>query len=116
MAEAYYNYFTKSNNSNSGGIDPLTPAKYLHPTKEVIQVMAEDGIDVSKNKVKTVNETMIDVADRIFVLCGKDECPEYLRKSQKAIFWTINDPYQLNNDQTRSVRDQIKKRVKEIIL
>lgn len=55
MAEAYYNHFTKSTKVISAGTDPTTSARYSKPSLEIIKVMKEEGIDISKNKVKMIN-------------------------------------------------------------
>lgn len=54
MAEAFYNKYTNSVAAKSAGVLDYTPAKYVHPTREVIEVMKEEGIDVSNQFVKTV--------------------------------------------------------------
>ena len=52
MAEAFYNYFTDSLDAISAGVLDFTPAKYGHPIPEVVEVMQEEGIDVSQKKSK----------------------------------------------------------------
>lgn len=85
MAEAYYNYFTKSNNASSAGISKTSPAKYVHPVKEVVEVMKEEGIDVAGKNVKTIAEEMVEKSDKIFVMCEKEECPSFLLDSGKIV-------------------------------
>lgn len=46
LAEAYYNHFTNTENASSAGVDPSTPSRYTCPTKEVCDVMTEEGIDI----------------------------------------------------------------------
>jgi len=115
MAEAYYNYFTKSNNASSAGVLDYTPLKYPHPAEEVIQVMKEDGIDISQQIVKFITKEMVDSADNIFVMCKKEECPEFLLGSNKITFWDIDDPYDTNIETHRRIRDEIKERVEQLI-
>ncbi|MBU0768407.1 MAG: low molecular weight phosphatase family protein [Proteobacteria bacterium] len=115
IAEGYYNFFTKSNNASSAGISDSTPLKHSHPTKEVIQIMEEEGIDTSKKIVKSITKEMVDSAGRIFIMCPKERCPKFLLDSNKNTFWDIDDPYDTSIDNHRRVRDEIKKRVGQLI-
>ena len=115
IAEAYYNSFTKSNNASSAGILDFTPSKYKHPTKEVIQAMKEDEIDVSQKIVKFITKEMVDNADRIFVMCPKERCFKFLLDSNKIIFWDIDDPDGTSIENHRRVRDEIKEKVRQLI-
>ena len=115
MAEAYYNFFTKSKDASSTGILDFTPIKYGYPVKEVVQVMKEDSIDVSQQKVKFITEEMVNAADRIFVMCKKEECPKFLLNSKKITFWDIDDPYNTDIENHRKIRDKVKKHVQQLI-
>ncbi len=115
MAEAFYNYFTHSDNAKSAGILDFTPAKYGHPILEVVTVMNEEGIDVSDKIVKTVTEKMYIEADHVYILCSREECPSFLLVNEdKITFWKIKDPFGSTVDNFRLIRDQIKKLVKSI--
>jgi len=111
MAEAYYNYFTKSANASSAGISKTSPAKYVRPVKEVVEVMEEEGIDVAAKNVKTITEEMVKQSDKIFVMCEKEECPSFLLNSEKVVFWQIEGPYNMAVEGFRKIRDIIKDKV-----
>jgi len=115
MAEAYYNYFTNSNNAKSAGVSDTAYKKYLRPVDEVVQVMKEENIDVFDKKIKKLTEQMVSEADKVFVLCEKEICPLYLLNSEKVIFWSVADPYETNVDNFRKIRDLIKSKVLSII-
>ena len=115
IAETYYNYFTHSKNASSAGTDPTTPARYACPNKEVVEVMKEEGIDVSQNKVKTITKERVDKSDNIFVLCDKELCPDFLLNSKKDVFWEIEDSYKKSIEETRRIRDSIKSKILSII-
>lgn len=115
MAEAYYNHFTNSKDAISAGILDFTPAKYGYPTKEVVQVMQEDGLDVSKQKVEFLTEQMVKDSDKIFVMCTKKECPEFLLKSGKITFWDVDDPFEKPVESFMECRDIVKQKVNKII-
>jgi len=117
MAEAFYNFFSRSDNATSAGVLDFTPAKYGHPLAEVIAVMNEEGIDVSQKKVKTVNEEMYKNADHVYILCKKEECPAFLLNNKsKVTFWNVTDPFGLSMENYRTIRDQIKELVKSILV
>ncbi len=77
--------------------------------------MKEENIDVSHQKVKLINRDFVDEAERIFVMCGKDLCPDFLIHSDKVIYWQIEDPYQMSINDMRKIRDQIKVKVQSIL-
>lgn len=115
MAEAYYNQFTNSSDASSAGVLDFTPAKYGRPTKEIIQVMEEEGIDVSQKKVKLITEEMVAQSDRVFVMCEKKECPDFLLSSDKVIFWNVSDPHDTGINNIRKTRDIVKSKVLPIL-
>ncbi len=115
IAEGYYNYFTKSGDASSAGISDSTSLKYSHPTKEVIQIMEEEKIDMLEKIVKSVTVEMTNNADRIFVMCPKERWHKFLLDSNKITFWNIDDPYDTSIENHRRVRDEIKEKVRQII-
>ena len=115
MAEAFYNQLTKSQNAFSAGIDPNTPLKYPEIPSQVRLVMAEEEIDVSRQKVKLINRCQVGRAAQIFVMCQKEDCPAFLINSGKVVYWQIEDPYQLSLDDLRRIRDQIKVKIESIL-
>jgi len=115
MAEAFYNHLSGTNDAYSAGTDPETPRKYPQLPSDVCQLMAEEGIDVGHKKVKTIDELFVEEADQIFVMCTQDQCPPFLKESDKVTYWPIQDPYKMKIEGMRQVRDEIKARVKSII-
>lgn len=115
MAEAYYNYITCSKDAESAATLTSTPESFSAPIREVIDVMDEEGIDVSNQKVKTVTKEMVERADKIFVLNRKDECPSFIRESDKVVYWPVEDPYGKSMDEFRRIRDIIKDKVSSIV-
>lgn len=94
------------------------PAERVHPV--AIQVMAEDGIDISSGRPQHLNEFWgrIDVRYLIIVCSGAQEsCPRSLPGVSEKLFWPFDDPaaYRGSQQETlaefRRVRDQIKQQV-----
>lgn len=92
-------------------IGELTPA-----INEVIDVMKEVGVDVSKNVRNQVTEDMAKDADKIVLVVDEnDPVPDYLINNPKVLRWDVLDPKGQSLEFTRKVRDQISEHVKELI-
>ena len=117
MAEAFYNFYTKTQNAQSAGLDKTTPMRYKFPTQTVIDVMKKEGIDISKNKVKHIDNIDLTNFEKIIVLGGKNNYPKHLIDSKITEFWQIEDPFLMNEEKTRRIKNiinKLKKNKKEI--
>ncbi len=120
MAEAFLNKFGNGKFiAESAGIEPGV----LNPL--VIESMGQTGIDISKNKTKSV----FDLAknnnsyDYVITVCEKeaaDKCPVFPGAGKK-IQWSFNDPSKLtghnkeNLSKIALIRDEIKEEVQKFI-
>jgi protein-tyrosine-phosphatase len=111
MAEAFYNYLSPGSGAVSAGVDPKTPIKYKKLPQVVVDLMLEEGIDVSNKTIKYVTQQMIDDANQVIVLCEKDICPQFVQDVKNIFYWKIDDPYNTTIENFRIIRDQIKQRV-----
>ena len=85
-----------------------TLEELLPHTIEVIEVMKEEGVDVSQARRKSVTEEMVANADRVVVIIEDEEIlPEYISSSQKFIRWSMLDPKGKDRDFTRDVKNKI---------
>lgn len=94
----------------------LEPGK-LNPI--VVQAMKEEGIDISGNKTKGVNDVLDNEYKYVFTVCDEaqaEKCPVFPGGAEK-IHWGFPDPSALEGSdeeklaQTRVIRDQIKHRI-----
>ena len=115
IAAAYYNKFTGSENASSAGVANDAGIRHKHPTPDIVKIMFEDGIDISRNIVRAVTRQMVDDANRVIVMCDLDDCPKYLLDSKKMKHLLMADPYGVSIDYARSVRDDIKHTVLELM-
>lgn len=115
MAEAYYNFFTNSSDAKSAGLQIHSPIKYKYPIQFVIDVMTEDGIDVSDQKVKYVTKEMVDNAEYIYILAPEEPGPNYLKNCPKVKLLPITDPFDGSKENFRNIRDEIKEEIKKLI-
>ena len=110
MAAAFYNQLADRAKTEavSAGTEP---GLRVHP--EVLAVMQEVGIDLSKAQPqKLTQELANDAALLITMGCG-DKCPYVpgLRRDD----WPLKDPKGLPMEQVRLIRDDIKERVQALV-
>jgi protein-tyrosine-phosphatase len=88
-------------------------AKEIKPV--VVKVMAEKGIDISKQKPKLLDLKMAEQADVIIAMgCNLEGfCPAPLLK--KVIDWGIEGPKGKPIEKVREIRDKIERKVKELL-
>jgi arsenate reductase (thioredoxin) len=120
MAEAYLKKMGEGKFLvESGGLEPGK----LNPI--VVEVMKEDGIDISNNLTKDVFEMHKQgkTFNYVITVCdpkASEMCPAF-PGMQKKINWAFDDPSKFNGNQqeklaqTRIIRDRIKKAVQEFI-
>jgi arsenate reductase len=118
MAQAYMKHlFGHLVHAESAGLE----AGDLNPL--VIKVMMEDGIDISTNSTKTVDEFLSTnpTVDTVITVCddaAAERCP-YIPGAFQRLHWSFPDPSAFQGTeeeiltQTRTIRDQIKARVIE---
>ncbi len=88
------------------------PATQLNPA--VVQAMAEIGLDISREFPKRLSTEHVRAADIVITMGCGDACPVYPGK--RYIDWDLPDPAGLTTDQVRPIRDEISKRVTELLL
>ena len=87
-----------------------------------VQVMAEEGIDISTQTSDLIDMDYFNQADLIITLCGdaKDKCP-VIPKGIKHVHWDLEDPAKATGTEEeiinkfREIRDDIKSRVANLI-
>lgn len=88
----------------SGGSEP---GDQVNPV--AIAVMAEKGIDISKEYPKPWTAVGLQAADAIITMGCGDECPYYPGKRYED--WELEDPKGKDLDTVRAIRDDIERRV-----
>lgn len=87
-----------------------------------VQVMAEEGIDISTQTSDLIDVDYFNQADLIITLCGdaKDKCP-VIPKGIKHVHWDLEDPAKATGTEEeiinkfREIRDDIKSRVANLL-
>jgi arsenate reductase (thioredoxin) len=112
MAQAFaQKYGLKS--SSAGTV----PSGKVNP--EVVEVMKEKWIDISKNVPKILTSEMISRASLVITMgCSVAEvCPKpMLAKMQKKLVdWNLEDPKGKPLQEVRAIRDEIERRVRKLL-
>src|SRR5215216_5956655 len=89
-----------------------TPGERVHP--EVVEVMREVGIDLSERRPRALTRELAAKADVVVTMGCGDECP-YI-PGKRYIDWDLQDPAGLPLDEVRAIRDDIARRVNELVL
>ncbi|NWG36528.1 arsenate reductase ArsC [Nitrososphaera sp.] len=111
MAEGFFNkYAPKGFRAVSAG---TKPASQINPL--AVQAMKEAGVDISSQKSKIITEDMIrDSEKAVNMGCmDKAECP--LLFLNNPVDWGIEDPKGKPIEKVREIRDDIERRVKELV-
>jgi arsenate reductase len=88
-----------------------TPADHVHP--EVVEVMAELGIDLAGRTPQLLTRELSEQADIVVTMGCGDECP-YI-PGKRYIEWDLPDPKGRPLDEVRAIRDDIARRINSLL-
>ena len=88
-----------------------TPGERVHP--EVVEVMREHGIDLAARVPRKLTDADAEWADMVVTMGCGDECP-YV-PGTKYVDWDLEDPKGRPIAEVRATRDEIERRVVELI-
>jgi len=92
----------------SGGSEP---ASEVNPA--AIEAMAEVGIDIRTEFPKPWTDEIVRAADVVVTMGCGDACPVYPGKRYED--WVLDDPEGLDVESIRPIRDEIRRRVEELL-
>ncbi|MEY3165364.1 MAG: hypothetical protein RLZZ270_1103 [Actinomycetota bacterium] len=92
----------------SGGSAPAS-----HVNRAAVEVMREVGVDISESQPKTFDERSVMAADVVITMGCGDTCPIFPGKRYED--WVLNDPAGLGVEAVRPIRDEIRRRVVELL-
>lgn len=112
MAEGYLKSFDPTMVVFSAG---TAPSNQVHP--KAIQVMQEEGIDLSESKPESVEKYLNESFDYVITVCGgaKENCPAFTGKVAHQLHIGFEDPAEVEGDEAfvlsefRRIRDEIKR-------
>jgi arsenate reductase len=87
------------------------PAARVHP--EVVNAMAEMGIDLSDGVPQRLTTALAETADILVTMGCGDACP--LVPGARRLDWNLPDPHGRPVDEVREIRDTIRRQVVSLI-
>jgi arsenate reductase (thioredoxin) len=87
------------------------PAEKINPV--AVQAMAEEGIDISAEQPKILTTEAVQDSDVVITMGCGDTCPYYPGKRYED--WELDDPAGQDINHVRPIRDEIKRRVEQLI-
>ena len=109
MAAGYLRHFAGDR------IDVLSagsaPAESINPI--AVLAMAEEGIDIAAEQPKVLTTDAVRTSDVVVTMGCGDTCPFYPGKRYED--WVLEDPAGQGVDAVRPIRDDIKRRVTELL-
>ena len=79
----------------------------------VIEVMSEVGIDITHEFPKPLTDEVVRASDAVITMGCGDACPIYPGKRYED--WVLDDPADQSLEAVRVIRDEIKKRVEQLL-
>jgi arsenate reductase (thioredoxin) len=112
MAQGYLQYFANLSGHNTTVLSAGVETHGLNP--RAVQVMAEDGIDISEHTSNLVDEYAHLSFDHVITVCDSaaERCPVWVGRNR--VHHNFEDPSKTNGDAEavmtnyRRIRDQIK--------
>jgi arsenate reductase (thioredoxin) len=87
------------------------PAEHVHP--EVVEAMAEVGVDLAGRTPRGLDRTDLEWADLVVTMGCGDECP--VIPGKRYVDWELPDPAGLPVEEVRAIRDKIEQRVASLL-
>jgi len=98
-----------------GRVDVLSagsaPKDSINPV--AIEAMAELGIDIANNVPKILTTEAVQASDVVITMGCGDACPFYPGRRYED--WVLEDPAGQGIEPVRVIRDEIKRRVEELL-
>jgi arsenate reductase len=110
IAAAFFNAMTNPSvaTATSAG---TSPAHAVHPV--VVEAMREMGIDLAHAKPQRLTEELAGNATLLVTMGCGDECP--FIPGLTVLDWPLADPANQSISDVRSIRDDIRSRVRELV-
>ena len=119
IAAALFNKYSKRNKAKSAGTHVGEKEGQTigenEKAKFVWTVMDEEGIDVRNNKRIQLTPEMVEEADKVVMIVDKKDWPDYLKESDKVIYWNLEDAKDTDYEFHVKTRDLIKKKIKKLL-
>ena len=88
-----------------------SPGPAAHP--QVVEALREIGIDASDHVPRKLDAEALQWAELAVSTCSEEVCP--VTPGVRKLNWQLPDPKNLPLEQVRPIRDEIKRRVGELV-
>ncbi len=109
MAEALFEQAAQGRHAAASA--GTAPADHVHP--EVVDVMRELGIDLADRRPQLLTRELAEQADVVVTMGCGDQCP--VIPGKRYIDWELEDPKGRPVEEVRGTRDEIARRVGELL-
>lgn len=80
----------------------------------IVQVMKEEGLDISKNTSTQITPEMMDEFDKVIVMAELYSVPDWLKDSLKSEMWDIPDLKAVSVEEAREIVTLIKSKLQNL--
>lgn len=87
------------------------PKDHINPS--AIEVMAEEGIDLTSSVPKVLSDEAVKASDYVITMGCGDKCPFFPGK--QYLDWPLEDPAGKGVEAVRPIRDEIRRKVEDLI-
>lgn len=122
MARALFNRLSQYESGSAGiGVAEREGQTVAQNAKEspsvalVMELMDEEGLDISSERRTQLTPKLVSAADKVIVMAQRESWPGYLVEGGKVAFWDIEDPVNIPKETARAIKDQIKAKVEELV-
>jgi arsenate reductase len=88
------------------------PGPAVHPV--VLEALREIGIDASDHVPRKLDLDEVAQVDVVVSTCGEEACP-VTPPGTRRVYWNLPDPKHLPLEDVRQIRDEIARRVDELL-
>ena len=123
MAQAFFDRLSEHQSLSAGTTVAEQDGRTLQqraeelsgPPISMLDIMREEGLDLSYRVMTQLTREMVDEADKVIVMAEADTLPGYLSQSEKAIFWDVQSIAWLRDNEVHEIKEQIKSRVQDLV-
>ena len=122
MAEAFFNRLSQSESGSAGTkvgeLDGQTVSQLAQTSANaalIVEIMTEEGLDVSSKHRTQLTTELVDAADKVIVMAERESWPDYLAEGGKVVFWDIEDPVRIPKEAAIAIKNQVNAKVEELV-
>lgn len=121
MAAGLYNKLTNSHDADSAGTYVDVPNETLLERRQrrggtyTIDVMQDEGVDVSHNPRTQLAQDMMNGYDKIISMAEPEFTPDWLSSDARYTYWEVTDPQGKDFAATKEAKEKIKVRLQEFL-